>query len=462
MWERGPRVAEGTSDVHVHHEVVGLDGRVERAGHDADPRIVHEHVEPTQERDGFGHAAHDPVGVGRVGPQEPRGSEGSELLLGVGPQRLVASGDDDRGTVGERAASHLQAETRGAPRDQHRLPVKRPAVEPMVDRSLERSHPVLPTRRFPATVGRYPGVSFLDVFLVLLIVMTAIGGYRRGALLQVFGLAGVVIGVAVGVAVAPEAGAAANEPLTRVAIVLGVVVLGAFSGNLLGYLVAVRVRRRVHRPTATTDGSPKSAWSPGGDAVLGAGVSVTAMLLVTWFLALNLANGPFPTVARGIKDSAILQAMAATLPPPPPLVPQLERFADVLGFPDVFIGLPSAGEPTEPPSSAAVQAAKRAAAGSTVQVLGQGCAAGFLNEGSGFVAAPGYVVTNAHVVAGVTDTWVRFTNRDFDATVVTFEPNLDLAVLRVPDLTAPALPLVTEDLPRGTGAPYSATRVRPG
>ena len=82
----------------------------------------------------------------------------------------------------------------------------------------------------------------LDVFLVLLIVMTAIGGYRRGALLQVFGLAGVVIGVAVGVAVAPEAGAAANEPLTRVAIVLGVVVLGAFSGNLLGYLVAVRVR----------------------------------------------------------------------------------------------------------------------------------------------------------------------------------------------------------------------------
>ena len=106
--------------------------------------------------------------------------------------------------------------------------------------------------------------------------------------------------------------------------------------------------------------------------MLGAGVSVTAMLLVTWFLALNLANGPFPTVARGIKDSAILQAMAATLPPPPPLVPQLERFADVLGFPDVFIGLPSAGEPTEPPSSAAVQAAKRAAAGSTVQVFRRG------------------------------------------------------------------------------------------
>ena len=294
-------------------------------------------------------------------------------------------------------------------------------------------------------------MSFLDVFLVLLIVMTAIGGYRRGALLQVFGLAGVVIGVAIGVAVAPEAGAAANDPLTRVAIVLGVIVLGAFSGNLLGYLVAVRVRRRVRRPAAATDGSPKPAWSPGGDAVLGAGVSVTAMLLVTWFLALNLANGPFPTVARGIRDSAILQAMAATLPAPPPLVPQLERFADVLGFPDVFIGLPSAGEPTDPPSSAAVQAAKRAAAGSTVQVLGQGCAAGFLNEGSGFVAAPGYVVTNAHVVAGVTDTWVRFTNRNFDAIVVTFEPNLDLAVLRVPDLMAPALPLATEDLPRGTG-----------
>jgi S1-C subfamily serine protease len=176
------------------------------------------------------------------------------------------------------------------------------------------------------------------------------------------------------------------------------------------------------------------------------------MLLAVWFLSLNLANGPFPNLARGIRDSRIVAAMAAALPPPPPLVPQLERVADALGFPDVFIGLPSSGEPTEPPSSATVRAAAAAASASTVQIFGEGCAAGFLNEGSGFVAAPTLVVTNAHVVAGVTAVSVETQDNDpYDATIVAFEPALDLAVIRVPDLRAPVLPLATEDLPRGTG-----------
>jgi len=301
-----------------------------------------------------------------------------------------------------------------------------------------------PATRFPRARGTMAlPMSILDVFLVAMLVLTALGGYRRGALQQVFGLIGVAVGVTAGVLLGPSIGEGANEPLTRVAIVLGVVVVAAFAGNILGYLIASKVRRRLE---------PRGAGAT-ADSVVGVGVSIVAMLLAVWFLALNLANGPFPTVARGIRDSRIVGAMADALPAPPPLVPQLERFADVLGFPDVFIGLPSSGEPAAPPSSATVRAATDAASASTVQIFGRGCSEGLLNEGSGFVAAQGIVVTNAHVVAGVDDVNVQTQDgTPFpDAVVVAFEPELDLAVIRVSDLTSPALPLATEDLPRGTG-----------
>jgi S1-C subfamily serine protease len=284
-------------------------------------------------------------------------------------------------------------------------------------------------------------VSLLDLFLVLLFAMSAFGGYRRGAILQVLGLSGVAAGVVLGVAIAPRIGEAADDPFTRVAIVLGVVLVAAATGNLLGYLVGLRIRRRV----------PAGGTGPRADAAVGATISVVTMLLVTWFLALNLANGPFPTVARGIQASSIVRTMAAALPAPPPLVPQLERVADALGFPNVFIGVPSAAEPVAPPGPGRVRAAFEAAAPSTVQVLGRGCVDGYLNEGSGFVAAPSYVITNAHVIAGVGSVWVDVRTGPMEATPVMFDPSLDLAVLHVPGLTAPPLSLATEELDRGAG-----------
>jgi len=72
-----------------------------------------------------------------------------------------------------------------------------------------------------------------------------------------------------------------------------------------------------------------------------------------------------------------------------------------------------------------------------------------IQEGSGFVAADGYVVTNAHVVAGMDDPEVRSAEGLSDATTVLFDPDLDLAILSVPGATGPPLPLATEPLDRG-------------
>jgi len=88
-----------------------------------------------------------------------------------------------------------------------------------------------------------------------------------------------------------------------------------------------------------------------------------------------------------------------------------------------------------------------AAARSVVKVLGTACGLGV--EGSGWVAGDGVVVTNAHVVAGQDDTRVLAQGREpgVDAQVVHFDPRNDVAVLRVPGLSAPSLQLA--DSPRG-------------
>ena len=73
-------------------------------------------------------------------------------------------------------------------------------------------------------------------------------------------------------------------------------------------------------------------------------------------------------------------------------------------------------------------------------MLGTACGLGV--EGSGWVAAPGLVVTNAHVVAGEDDTTVSLADGSaFDATVVHYDTLNDLALLAVDGLDAPPLSL---------------------
>jgi S1-C subfamily serine protease len=122
---------------------------------------------------------------------------------------------------------------------------------------------------------------------------------------------------------------------------------------------------------------------------------------------------------------------------------------DSEGFPIVFAGLPpEAAPPVSLPTNLAVRAAVLKAERSTVQIAGAGC--GVIQEGSGFVVAPGLVVTNAHVVAGVPGPYVIDGVGRHRATAVLFDPRLDLAVLRVPGLGDPALSIDTAVVNRGT------------
>jgi S1-C subfamily serine protease len=281
-------------------------------------------------------------------------------------------------------------------------------------------------------------VNGLDLLLIGVLVFAGFSGFRRGLALQAFSFGGLLLGLAAGALLAPFIAGFAESSAAQATIAVVTLIALAGVGDGVGWFLGARLRSRAR---ATRFGQ--------ADAVGGSVVAVVALLLAIWFVALNLVNGPFHGVANEIRGSAIVRALDDTLPQPPSLLAQVRRFFNRFGFPDVFAGLPPPpAEPVRPPSGAESGQAFDAAENSTVLVLGQAC--DHIQEGSGFVAADGYVVTNAHVVAGVDDPHVLTpSGTDEAAVTVLFDPDLDVAILFAPLAPGPSLPLASDDAERG-------------
>lgn len=281
-------------------------------------------------------------------------------------------------------------------------------------------------------------MTVLDVVLLVLLGLSAWGGYRRGATLQVAGLVGLVAGFAVGAWLAPNAAGLVRSDPAKVAAALGSVLIMGAVGDAIGSMIGLRLRRRA-----------RGTGLRGADAAVGAALSVVALVLAIWFLGLNLAAGPFPTLARALQRSSVVRAVDVVLPPPPALTAQLGAVLDLFGFPDVFAGLPPApAEPVPQPPSAVARRAAADARGSVVLISGPAC--GRILQGTGVVVGDGLVLTNAHVIAGGRPT-VQWDGELYRAVPVAFDEDLDAAVLRVGDLGAPALTLLREEVDRGEG-----------
>jgi S1-C subfamily serine protease len=140
-----------------------------------------------------------------------------------------------------------------------------------------------------------------------------------------------------------------------------------------------------------------------------------------------------------VRDSAVARLIDRVAPAPPAESDTLGRLVGDQSFPEVFdtLSSPDAGTP---PSDGIPAAAASRVTKSTVLVVGEACDR--IQEGTGFVVAPNLVVTNAHVIAGEDDTRVTTDDgRRLASTPVAFDPNRDLAVLRVPGLALPPLTL---------------------
>jgi S1-C subfamily serine protease len=168
-----------------------------------------------------------------------------------------------------------------------------------------------------------------------------------------------------------------------------------------------------------------------GGLVLGA-LAGAAIVWVAGAVALHLPGQR--ELRQQVQRSAILQELNERVPP--------TRLLDAIARVDPFLAIPGPEPRVEPPDPALLNApAVRAARAGVLRITGSACGLGV--SGSGWVIAPETVVTNAHVVAGMDD--ARVDRRDGayrDATVIAFDPEDDVAILRVPGLQARPLPAV--------------------
>lgn len=282
----------------------------------------------------------------------------------------------------------------------------------------------------------------LDLIAVLLVVLAVLLGFRSGALPQVGGLLGAIAGGALAIAVLPALGEPLGtvDPAIRPFLVLVGLLLAVGIGESLGSAVGRAAAR------ALGTGVIGAA-----DRVAGAFVGAAQALLIIWLAGGLLALGPVPRLAEAAQTSTAVRGLNAVLPPPTEVASELGGMLDASGLPEVFIGFDPLPRPeVELPEDATARAIAEVAAASTFRVVASTC--GYESSGSGVVVTGDMIVTNAHVVAGSRRDGVQVVAADgdrHDATVVLFDPDLDVAVLRVEDLDAPALRFAASDPTRG-------------
>jgi len=282
----------------------------------------------------------------------------------------------------------------------------------------------------------------IDVVLLLIMLGYAISGFRQGLVVGMLSLGGFVGGAVVAMFVAPVLLGGMESGPKRSVIVLLAVILTAWVGQFAGAMVGGRLREAVpNGPLA------------GADHVAGAVAGLVAVALVLWFVAGAVRGAPSPALSRAVGESKVIQAIDEVVPSQ--FTGVADTFRDAVGgstFPRVFAGVGperisqvSAPDPKVLASAAVVKARS-----SVVKITGEASSCGRGQEGSGVIIAPQRVVTNAHVVAGVTNPRVQVggTGKRYLARVVSFDPRRDLAVLAVPSLRTAPLPLGT-DLRRG-------------
>lgn len=275
-------------------------------------------------------------------------------------------------------------------------------------------------------------MDILDILLLLVVAAFAVSGYRQGFVVGVVSFAGFLGGLALGFVIVPTFLDRSSSSLLASVIALCAVLALAVVGQVLGSMLGARLREAI-------------TWQPAQmvDAVSGAVVSVIAVLMVAWFLGLALFTSSVPTISDQVRSSSILKGMTQVLPQGSNQ--WFNGFSNILnrnGFPQVFAPF-QAEDPANVPApdpallNSPVIGTDRA---SIVKIRGQAPSCGKDIEGSGFVYAPGKVMTNAHVVGGTRSLVVRQSNgRQYAATVVLFDPKRDIAVLDVPSLKASPL-----------------------
>jgi S1-C subfamily serine protease len=275
----------------------------------------------------------------------------------------------------------------------------------------------------------------LDLILLVVVAAFAVSGYRQGFIVGILSFFGFVGGALLGAEFGPSisralVGGQTQQDVIAVVLLVSFAVIGQFVASSIG--AAMRSTVTWHSATVL-------------DSVGGSVVSAVSVLLIAWVVGSVLIESPFPVVDTQVNNSLALQTLDKFMPSPAKTM--FSDFRRLLAsnstYAEVFSGIGAERILAIPAPDPAVTGDRgvQSAAGSVVRVQGVAPSCERLIEGSGFVISPHHVLTNAHVVAGVTTHQIVTTGDGtiYTATVVYYDPQVDVAILYVPGLHATPL-----------------------
>lgn len=277
--------------------------------------------------------------------------------------------------------------------------------------------------------------DWLDLVLIALASAFAVAGYRQGFIIGVLSFVGFTGGALAGIYLAPGIAMALTSRQNLQAVLA---IIGVFAAAVVGMLVTsafgVLLRSRV-------TGRPSTLL----DSIGGAAVNVVAILALAWLIGSLVAYAPpFPSIARQINGSLLLRSVDRLMPQGAwPKFTALRRLLSTQPYVQVFGALGAETALNVPKLDPHVlhSSGLRLDRDSVIKIEGLAPSCTRTIEGTGFVISRDHVVTNAHVVAGVSgpEVYTRIATGQHPAKVVLFDPESDIAVLYVPGLDLPAL-----------------------
>ncbi len=275
----------------------------------------------------------------------------------------------------------------------------------------------------------------LDLILLVVVAAFAVSGYRQGFIVGILSFFGFVGGALLGAEFGPSisralVGGQTQQDVIAVVLLVSFAVIGQFVASSIG--AAMRSTVTWHSATVL-------------DSVGGSVVSAVSVLLIAWVVGSVLIESPFPVVDTQVNNSLVLQTLDKFMPSPAKTM--FSDFRRLLAsnstYAEVFSGIGAErilAIPAPDPNVVSDRGIQDASS-SVVRVQGVAPSCQRSIEGSGFVISPDHVLTNAHVVAGVTTHQIVTTVNGtiYTATVVYYDPQVDVAILYVPGLNVTPL-----------------------
>ena len=260
-------------------------------------------------------------------------------------------------------------------------------------------------------------------------------GYRQGFIVGILSFFGFVGGALLGAEFGPDiahaiVGGQTQQDIVAVILLVSFAVIGQFVASAIG--AAMRSTVTWHSATVL-------------DSIGGAVVSIVSVLLIAWVVGSVLNGSPFPVVDQQVNNSLMLKTLDRFMPQPAKtMFSDFRRLLDSNStYAEVFSGIGEGRILAVPAPNPAVlnSVGYQRARQSVVKVQGIAPSCGKEIEGSGFVISPDHILTNAHVVAGVTQhqTVTTTSGQQLNAIVVFYDPQVDVAVLYVSGLNLPTL-----------------------